>query len=566
MSTPAHLEIGCTACSAKLRAPNDSVGKFVRCPKCGNKFVVKLAEPPKPQEEKNVVELVRRSEHMPRVFISHCHKDHDFIRKEILGFLQDHEIDYWISGLDIATGSQWENAIFEGFNSCDWFMVVVSPNAVNSKWVPKEVGMAYDSKPQRILPVVIGECSPGAIDPRLADLHYADFTKDKAKAKQTILAAIVLRLNKEHQEAHRSLRENREVIDALKDDLAVAAKKQQENLAKLEDALANDGQWSDLVPHGEQPAFRALGERRTPIISLVNLKGGVGKTTLAANIAATWWGKEHRKRVLLIDLDFQASLSGMCLKDERYLRLKQQQSFANELFDKEEPNPLQVVKCATSVDDPRLPNDNAEIVAADETLAVTEAKLMVRWLLHHSKVDQRFLLRRLLHSPTVTSHYDCIIIDCPPRLTATTINALMASDFLLIPTLLADLSIEAVPRLLKWIQNMQGSLLKNLATLGVVVNKTRNRTLIKHEENMLDRLKGYLIDYKNECPVFESFIPTFPAAAMDERFAAHHSLLRPTFLELVNEIDERMDRVVRSRNFASAPDGKKLSTGAASVR
>src|SRR5207244_474093 len=60
------------------------------------------------------------------------------------------------------------------------------------------------------------------------------------------------------------------------------------------------------------PPFRPLTNKSAVIIALTNLKGGVGKTTLTANIAATYC-RQMDKRVLVVDLDFQSSLTGLCM-------------------------------------------------------------------------------------------------------------------------------------------------------------------------------------------------------------------------------------------------------------
>src|SRR5207245_5019301 len=63
------------------------------------------------------------------------------------------------------------------------------------------------------------------------------------------------------------------------------------------------------------PPFRPLATRNAPVIAVTNLKGGVGKTTIAANLGATLWSQGYR--VLLIDLDYQGSLTSLCLDGQR---------------------------------------------------------------------------------------------------------------------------------------------------------------------------------------------------------------------------------------------------------
>src|SRR5262249_38649480 len=96
--------------------------------------------------------------------------------------------------------------------------------------------------------------------------------------------------------------------------VATSLKKQVASLndqAKLFEKL--QGQLWDLpVDPAALVPFRALGKNKAAIIAVINLKGGVGKTTLSANIGITY-ARQMERRVLAIDLDFQASLTSLCL-------------------------------------------------------------------------------------------------------------------------------------------------------------------------------------------------------------------------------------------------------------
>jgi cellulose biosynthesis protein BcsQ len=83
--------------------------------------------------------------------------------------------------------------------------------------------------------------------------------------------------------------------------------------------------------------------------------------------------------------------------------------------------------------------------------------------------DARFLFRPLFHSQEVLSQYDFVLFDCPPRLTTACVNALGCSDFLLIPVLLEQGSVEALPRTLNWMPRLPHVCKAQL--LGVVANR-----------------------------------------------------------------------------------------------
>ena len=78
------------------------------------------------------------------------------------------------------------------------------------------------------------------------------------------------------------------------------------------------------------PPFRPLSQRRTPIFSLVNLKGGVGKTTITANLAVAM--SQHGWRVLVVDLDYQGSLSQVLLSGKELNELFVSRNLVDEAF------------------------------------------------------------------------------------------------------------------------------------------------------------------------------------------------------------------------------------------
>ena len=179
-----------------------------------------------------------------------------------------------------------------------------------------------------------------------------------------------------------------------------------------------------------------------PVMALANLKGGVGKTTLAANLAAYF--DAAGERVLLIDLDHQGSLSAMALGGDPRGR-----DFAapgaHRLLQGEQPRPLAIPGAETASE----LIDAANVVQADET------RILFQWMLGAAGDDVRYRLAAYLLNRRIQTVYDRVIIDTPPRVTLGFVNAVCAATHLLIPTQLNALSVEAVDSFLATLDAMR---------------------------------------------------------------------------------------------------------------
>jgi cellulose biosynthesis protein BcsQ len=220
------------------------------------------------------------------------------------------------------------------------------------------------------------------------------------------------------------------------------------------------------MSHPKQPPFEDFNariDRRKPVIIVVaNNKGGVGKTTVTGNLLA-YFDKKLRQRVLVVDLDYQGSISTM-LRSEQGQTLRERRSYVNELL---APNAsLGTLWAATRPLGQRLPR--SDLAPAFYELAQFEDRLLVEWLLQQGGDDVRYRLARVLLQNAVKDKYDVVLIDVPPRMTTGTINALCTSTHVLIPATFNPLAAEPVDNFLKASKILMNELNPKLEFLGVL--------------------------------------------------------------------------------------------------
>ena len=225
-----------------------------------------------------------------------------------------------------------------------------------------------------------------------------------------------------------------------------------------------------------------------PIVTVAAMKGGVGKTTLTANLAAVLDAKG--KRVLLIDLDYQGSLShtvtaaaNMAVKASAVDSLIDGSGTSEQLLNS-------VRELGTS-----LPN--TKVLTCYYQFSDTETNVMIDWICdmrNGKKVDDvRFRLEALLHDRTVQDEFNIILIDAPPRFSTGAINAFCASTHLIIPTVLDAMSAEAAVYFSQDIAATRQKLFPDLELLGVVPSMTyRNETFTRRESDIVDYLNDSL--------------------------------------------------------------------------
>jgi chromosome partitioning protein len=198
------------------------------------------------------------------------------------------------------------------------------------------------------------------------------------------------------------------------------------------------------------------------IISILNQKGGVGKTTTTVNLAAALAASGNK--VLVIDLDPQTHL-GLHFGVE---------SDSASVYDL-------LMEDGVSVQDALLfARENIDLVTSEVDLAAAESELA-------SKTDRHDLLSRKLEP--IADSYEYILIDCPPSLGLLTINALAASKELIVPMQTHFLALQGVSRLFETVQMLVGGLNPELQVSGIVLCMHEKNTKLARE--VVDDLQDF---------------------------------------------------------------------------
>ena len=210
------------------------------------------------------------------------------------------------------------------------------------------------------------------------------------------------------------------------------------------------------------------------IYSIANQKGGVGKTTTAVNLGAGF--ARLGKKVLVVDLDQQCNAT-VALGGDKH----------------ERPSSYDVLSGENTLDQAAKPAgpDNLWLVPASRNLAGAVVEL--------PRLDEpNYRLREQLGN--VSEDFDIVLIDCPPALGPITVNALVASDRVIVPVQAEYLALEGLVEFLDTLSTVRREMNPTLELAGVVVTMHDERTRLAQD------VERELRDHFSET-VFRTVVP-----------------------------------------------------------
>jgi chromosome partitioning protein len=279
----------------------------------------------------------------------------------------------------------------------------------------------------------------------------------------------------------------------------------------------------------------------THVLSFINLKGGVGKTTTAIAVAE-FLAREERKHVLLIDLDPQTNATVTLISEDQWADMDREGRTIAQLFEDYLNQQYQprfdiekaIARRVSTVD---RGIERLDLLPSSIRLIDIEERIPMIAASGHYTINPLNILSRAL--APVIGRYDYIIVDCPPSLGTVTKNGLRISTGYVIPTIPDMLSTWGIYQIVENVDRFARDSQRSIPALGIVATKVQANNL---HARVISDLKGRRLGRFGESgrlaqpPVFESIVPQSVAVARSADVLAGMTTLRQKYGEAYTQL------------------------------
>ncbi len=276
------------------------------------------------------------------------------------------------------------------------------------------------------------------------------------------------------------------------------------------------------------------------VISIINMKGGVGKTTLATNICDCISRRENKK-VLLVDIDPQFNSTQCLFRGDDYMSyLKEEKDTITSIFDNSVKIRTSTINGYNRQEVPQL--DRIKPYEFKDGFYLIPGNLALYKLDFAAGSGKENKLKIFLNLSTQIFNWDYVFIDTPPTPSVWMTSALIASDYYLIPVKPDPISFVGIDLLENIIAEKKENYDLNIKCLGLIFNMVERHDSIVYR-NALDSVnEGKLSKYK-----FRKYLPkrsVIPQSQLNQQFIldCKDSESRAALTSIVSEIIERINK------------------------
>ena len=230
--------------------------------------------------------------------------------------------------------------------------------------------------------------------------------------------------------------------------------------------------------------IKTFKNQATHVLSFINLKGGVGKTTTAIGVAEIL-AQEERKHVLVVDLDPQTNASVTLISEERWAEMDKAgqtvaQLFEDRLYPSDPPKfdiEKAIARGVSTIDGGSINGGISRLDLMPSSIRFIEFQDRIPMIatLGNFTINPLEILKHAMQP--VIDRYDYVIIDCPPSLGIVTKNGLRISTGYVIPTIPDILSTWGIYQIVENIQRFSDDIDRQIPAMGIVATKVQSNNL-----------------------------------------------------------------------------------------